>query len=323
MKLPALVSIASLLLPIASASLCGAEPDTVPRAVLDELRFMVGNWQEFPEGAGAAERVLVHKREWLPGKHGLLVTWSGIFDGVKVDASGIVGYDSTTNCVTEHWYLTDGTYMETRYPVEKLTGSAWEGTTSWVEHGKKSTGTCRLQKEGEDQFVWTANVKIGDEVQPLYKAVTRRIADGKPSSDAPALLKEYAELMVGEWECKACVSWGAAPGSDKVPARAMCCWAADGAGLNWNLQIGEGKAQFLTYWDPASSQLKEFGIGSSGAIFEIVLSKEADKWINEGTMTLPDGKRLDIRTVTSFEMGGDTHVNDYPTHKDVFTRVKR
>jgi hypothetical protein len=38
---------------------------------------------------------------------------------------------------------------------------------------------------------------------------------------------------------------------------------------------------------------------------------------------LPDGKRSEIRTVTTFENNGDTHINEYPTYKDVFTRVKK
>ena len=337
MKIAALFVVGVCSLSVVSSHAAGADRGSVPEKVLQQLEFMVGQWAESTEGVGGPERCLQHKREWLPGKHGLLVTWSGLFDGVRVDASGIVGWDRTTNLVTEHWYLSDGTYFATVYPVDKMTDSVWEGTTSWVEpDGRRVVGTCRLEKQGNDQFTWVATLKDGDKVQPPYKVVTRRVVESKadsvkadaqssaaPATNAPALLKEYGELMVGEWECKACVPWGAAPGSGKVPARATCRWAAGGAALDWDIQIGDQKAVALTWWDPVAKQLKELGIGASGGQFDLVITKEADKWNNQATMTLPDGKRIEIRTVTTFSKEGDRHVNDYTDHQDVFTRVKR
>jgi hypothetical protein len=315
-------SIAILLLLVSTPFVFGAERGSVPKAVLEQLDFMVGNWEEFPEGEGGPDRVLVHKREWSPEKHCLIVSWSGEFDGTRLDATGLVGYDHVRNQVTEHWYLTDGSYFETCYPAAKMTAEVWEGTTSWIEpSGRKVAGTCQLKKEGKDQFVWTANVKDGDKVLPPYKVVTRRIVESVPTS-SPTLLKEYAALVVGEWECTAAVPWGSEPGAEKVPARATCSWAANAAALEWNLQIGEAKAQALMFWDPASKKLKEFVVASDGSYIELVVTPDAGRWIHEAVMTLPDGRRIDIRMVTTFAKDGDTHINEYPTHRDVFTRVK-
>jgi hypothetical protein len=154
----------------------GEERSAIPKDVLQQLDFMVGKWKEIPEGEGGAERVLVHERVWSPGKHCLIVTWRGVFEGVEVDASGIVGWNGLTNQVTEHWYLSDGTYFETCYPVDKMKENTWEGTTSWVEKGgRKVSGTCELRK-GKDEFVWIAKIKDGDEEQ-TYRSTTRKIKE--------------------------------------------------------------------------------------------------------------------------------------------------
>lgn len=173
-------AVVSLLLSVVAAPAFGAERGAVPKDVLEQLEFMAGKWQEQPgaqKAAGSPDRTLVHRREWVPGKHCLIVTWSGLFDGVKVDASGIVGWSRTKNQVTEHWYLSDGTYLETCYPVAKMTDSTWGGTTSWVEaDGRRITGTCQLKKKGKDTFVWTAELKDGDKVM-RHEVTNRRLPD--------------------------------------------------------------------------------------------------------------------------------------------------
>ena len=157
-----------------SSTSLGDAPKSIPTNVLKELQFMVGKWNETPKGEGGPEKVLLHERAWSPGKHCLIVTWSGVFDGVKVDASGIVGWSSTTNQVTEHWYLSDGTYFETCYPVDKMKQGVWEGTTSWVDAGGQTvSGTCQLKK-GKNRYIWTANIKDGDVVK-TYESTTIRI----------------------------------------------------------------------------------------------------------------------------------------------------
>ena len=40
-------------------------------------------------------------------------------------------------------------------------------------------------------------------------------------------------------------------------------------------------------------------------------------------MTMPDGNQVDIHMFTTVATDGETHVNQYPTHQDVFTRVKK
>lgn len=160
------------------SSVSGSERGSVPKAVLEQLEFMVGSWKETTadeSAEGAPERTLTHTRKWAPGKHCVVVAWSGLFDGEKVDGTGVVGWSRKTNELTERWYMSDGTYFETCYPIDKMKGNSWEGTTSWEEpDGRIINGTCRLTKQGEDEFVWIVEWKEGGKTK-TQKATNRRM----------------------------------------------------------------------------------------------------------------------------------------------------
>lgn len=97
--------------------------------------------------------------------------------------------------------------------------------------------------------------------------------------------------------------------------------ALGGAALEWDLEIGSGKGKARACREPASSQLKCFGVGAPGYALR-PLPKKSGKWVMHGTVLLPARKQTHVRTVITFEDHGDTHVNEYPSHKDMFMRVK-
>jgi hypothetical protein len=207
------------------------------------------------------------------------------------------------------------------------------------------TATVGCEKVADNQIVlaWTNIKEDGDDAPAIRIALERlpgaptasassvdaSAAGKKPGEDkeqmkaTSPLLKEYGELLVGEWECKASVPWGAAAGSEKVAARVICCWAVGNAALNSSAQIGDVAAQCLTWWDNVSQRVRTVGVGENGASFTMDIVKKGDRWISTITMTSPDGERFETSMVTTFSDDGNTHFNEYATHTDVFTRVKK
>jgi hypothetical protein len=121
-------------------------------------------------------RTLSDERVWAPGQHCLITTWTGERDGVKLYSSAITGWNQTTNQVIEHWYTSDGSWFDVCYPVDKMKGSVWEGTTAWLEpDGRKIEGTCRLEKN-PDGYAWIANWMEGGK-KHMLKVSNRRIRE--------------------------------------------------------------------------------------------------------------------------------------------------
>lgn len=157
-----------------SAACCMAQQGgSVPKDVLEQLEFMAGSWDESP-GPGGPTSVEQHDRDWAPGKHCLLVTWKGTMDGRKVSASGIMGWNCTRNELKETWYLSNGTWMETHYPVSGMKGETWIGSTTWVgPDGASVKATCQLEKS-KDKFVWRASWKDGDATLTYESTATKK-----------------------------------------------------------------------------------------------------------------------------------------------------
>jgi hypothetical protein len=163
-----------LLLSVMLSPAIGADPTSVPEKVLKELNFMAGKWETVATEGNNPYRTLSDERVWSPGKHCLIFAWSGEKDGTKLFASAISGWNQTINQVTEHWYYSDGTWFEVRYPVDKMKDGVWEGTMSWCEpDGRKITGTCRLEK-GNDEYTWIAEWTEGGQKQ-VAKLRTHKI----------------------------------------------------------------------------------------------------------------------------------------------------
>jgi hypothetical protein len=137
---------------------------SVPRDVLEQLKFMAGSWKEENLGGGGPATTLKHERIWSPGKHCLIVEWKGIFNGVTVHATGVAGWDNERKEIAEHWFMSDGTYFHTAYPVADVSANEWAGTSSWIgSNGRRVTASCKLEKKGKDEFVWTARWKENGE----------------------------------------------------------------------------------------------------------------------------------------------------------------
>lgn len=261
----------------------------------------------------------------------------GYYTGGLPDVQTVEGYDPVNKKHTTRGIGRDGSFGSasvdwgTYLRPGKTLGKGVSGKESFQllsRDGKTltatSTVTCTTLEKGKVVLEYSNRIEDGKPA-PDMKFTMEAMSPRRPeaASSAPALLKEYADAMVGEWECKACVPWGSAPGVDKVPARGTCSWMAGGTALQWNLRVGTGMGQGFTYFDPINKQLKELWVGSDGSCFDLVITKEDGKWVNQATMLLPDGKKSEVRMATTVAKDGNTHVNEYPTHKEVFTRVRR
>lgn len=132
----------------------------IPRKVLRELRFMVGEWKSETSTNGEKTGTAHHTRRWAPGRHGLIMTWQATENGAPVNALGISGWNAKNAEVLEHWYDSLGRYGTVRYPLNKITTDAWEGTAHRVyPDGTTSEGKCRLEK-GDGRWVFTI---VGEE----------------------------------------------------------------------------------------------------------------------------------------------------------------
>jgi hypothetical protein len=233
----------------------------------------------------------------------------------------LVGWDPASRQVRFLSVWSDGS-------LEELVLSTREGTAFLGTYSTKTAAAApqqaRIRADYVDADTCILTFLDGPNKGKQLSTWKRQAASDQrtgPTSSAPALLKEYAALMVGQWECKSAVPWVPVPGIGTVPARGTCSWTLDGAALQWSLQIGEANTLALVGWDSDSKRLREFVVTSTGDCFLVFVTKEGDKWVTTAELTMPDGKRKAIRAVTTFDNNGNRHVNEYPTHKDVFTRV--
>jgi hypothetical protein len=238
----------------------------------------------------------------------------------------ILGTDQDSGALA-HWFFgSTGTHGVGTW---RRNGDTWE--LKWraaAPGGKKYEAVGDHVPIDAVSYTW----KIRDLTEngrkiPDWPKVTYRRKTGAPagraeaSSSAPPLLKEYGKLMVGQWECKSAVPWIPVPGAATVPARGTCSWTLGGMALQWNLRIGEADAHALVGWDPEAKRLEEFVVTSTGDKFLVFVTKEGDDWVTTADLKMPDGSRKAVRAVTTSDNNGNRHVNEYPTHKDVFTRV--
>jgi hypothetical protein len=208
--------------------------------------------------------------------------------------------------------------------VEELLLSKQEGTAFLGTYSAKNAGEApqqsrvRVDYSNADTCVLTF---LDGSKKGMELSTWKRQATPGAGPSTPALLKEYAILALGEWECKESRPWGSPPGAPTVPVRATLSWTLGGAALESDLKVGDGRARSLICFDPATKQLKSFAVGSTGDCIEASLTKKDDKWFFRATMIALDGRRTEIRMATTFAKDGKSHVNEYADHKDVFTRV--
>ena len=173
MKIAALSLIG--LFTISTASTVAAEDTDVPKKALRELEYRVGKW----EGEGFTNGVKQpnparETTRWCPGKRSIRI--AGVFeeDGVKIQASGIVGWNAEKQQLVEHWYTSDGGYATFLYSLDKEK-DAWVGTFKWVyADGKIHAGPSRVDKKGKDLWEWKASC-MDDGKKLTWRSINKRV----------------------------------------------------------------------------------------------------------------------------------------------------
>ncbi|MHC4404003.1 MAG: hypothetical protein ACYTG0_30460 [Planctomycetota bacterium] len=168
---------------LAASVVVGAEKEVnVPKAALDYLAYLRGNWSA--EG-GSDEDTWKAKYSYrlAPGKH--CVIFNGHFDSVlegRSPGSGIIGWDSSKQQVVHAEFWASGfshTYYLTIKSPTLLEGNA----TGTDPEGKVFVQKLvKVEKKGEDEFTWSGSgITRGGEDEPDYVLRFSRIAK-KPKS---------------------------------------------------------------------------------------------------------------------------------------------
>ena len=135
---------------------------------------MIGQWKSEVTVNGEDQGTATHQRMWVPGRHGLRMSWQGESDGAVVHAFGISGWDSQKKAIVENWHDALGNHTSVIYPLEKMTKSAWEGTARRVyPDGSVSEGSCKLEK-GDEQWIFTVDGEKEGKPEKV-RNVTRKV----------------------------------------------------------------------------------------------------------------------------------------------------
>ena len=139
----------------------------VPKKILDEMQFLVGEWETEGTYQGADFRG-TYAATSAPGKHCLIMNSKSS----AMTATGVNGWDPTTKDIVETWYRTDGFRIEQRF--SHMTESVWEGTVVLQDtSGETQRGTIRLEKGADgNSFIFTGSVD-GESLVVRNRRVTR------------------------------------------------------------------------------------------------------------------------------------------------------
>ena len=153
-----------------------AEPTGIPKQALEEMEYRVGKWESTLSSDGEEQESKGHEvTQWAPGKkYGIRIRSSFWQDGIKVHASGLVGWDPEKKQLVEHWYLSDGSYATFCYFLDKKK-DAWVGTFKWVHaDGEVLAGESIVEKKDRDE--WVCNASSLDQGKKLtWKTINRRV----------------------------------------------------------------------------------------------------------------------------------------------------
>ena len=123
---------------------------------------------------------------------------------------------------------------------------------------------------------------------------------------------EWVELMKGRWigDVPLVTDWpGLGRRGDRLTAYVEINVIADGNALHGVWYAGDGKATWMTTWNPNTKQIKETVVFSSGIIWENVISKKGPgKWLQKKISgSMPDGKKIQGETTLTVSDDGKTH----------------
>lgn len=134
----------------------------VPKEALQEMAFLVGDWEA--RGTANGEEISgTYSARWAPGKHCLILRfdWTG---ESRVNQSGVGGWSPDLKQYVEHWFISDGRVLTCRFSLDKEK-RVWVGTGTMVDkEGNKSVSTIKLEKRSGEYRFTSADPSNGDNV---------------------------------------------------------------------------------------------------------------------------------------------------------------
>lgn len=303
----------------------------VPREVLKELEYLVGEWDYEGYELNSKEPVKgACTYRWAPGGHCLVWEQTWIDQRGLSHGSGIIGWDPSTNGLAEQDLYQGGDFGRHSYT---LLGDRWEADSQYITaSGEVTRGKMTMTKRGPAEMEY----RIADYVGPLGKSgeawlLTFRKAAALTSADFQA----YGELIVGEWQGEFVLS-GDVPGvgknGDKLKGRATIVWANDNKGLEVRWKFGPVTGTTITYWDAEARQIRETAFDSAGAVYQGHVAREDGQWVASSVAAYPNGTRRAVIDRLTVADGGKTHVHEgvvhlngerQPDYRDVWRRVEK
>jgi hypothetical protein len=155
-----------------------ADVDTkkIPKGVVDEMEYRVGEWESKTLIDGVEQPGTGHEvTRWASdGKYCIIVTQTGVENGVARAGTCIAGWDPATNQLVERWHVSDGLYLSYHYTIDKAK-NAWVGTVTYADaEGKKFEGKSIVQKKGRDEWTWEGSW-VEDGKKRTRSAINRRV----------------------------------------------------------------------------------------------------------------------------------------------------
>ena len=223
---------------------------------------------------------------WAPERHCQITR----MDSNGIQANSIMGYDKSTQQITELAFYTTGDYFLFKYRV--VSPGVWKGEGVGIDHGKPFTEKLELRKLGRDSLEWKAtDFVLGGEKQPDLVAVARRVKQNAAAVGVPEKALEALEYFVGSWTSETYVNnekiGGGVDSRRWAPGKQ--CILMTGSGEEDGQAIADSG---ISGWDAHGNQLVERWYTTAGltATVRYPLEKMSqDTLPGNFTVTNPDG----------------------------------
>jgi hypothetical protein len=130
-----------------------AEDINVPKKVLAEFDYLVGDWTYSGEDGDDAVKGTFSVK-WAPGKHAILIEMSWTDPDHTAMGTGIDGWDVAKERITTLEFWSDGWSHYREYSIKSVGvwhSDVWNGVT---DEGKRITGRGIVERKGPNEFVW-------------------------------------------------------------------------------------------------------------------------------------------------------------------------
>lgn len=120
----------------------------------------------------------------------------------------------------------------------------------------------------------------------------------------------FCEALTGRWvgDVKLVADWpGEGKQGDKITGYAEWRPVADGNALSLVYYGGTGSGVALLMYDAGSKTIRWAGVSSGGTLWNRVVYKKGEQWVNKLNGSLPDGKKIVGELVVTVSDDGDTH----------------